>query len=377
MKQPQDISIAIAAGGTAGHINPALALAENLRAKGATVTFFGQEQKLEGKLVRDAGFKLVNITMKGFDRTKPWTGFSALFQAYKAKKAIATFYKNRKHPDVVVGFGAYIETPLVAWAHENQIPIVLHEQNSVPGLANKMSAQVADVIAYAFPQVVESFTKRAAAYTHFVQTGIPVRSEVLDAIEKVRQEALHQEKSHKHSNLLVFGGSLGAQSINEAMVALKEDLLALDTVHVLHATGKEHYENVKKSLNLTEDESKRWEVVPYLENMGEAMGNANLILSRAGASSVAEIAAAGVPALLVPYPYARGNHQAFNARFLADAGAAFIVKDTMLSSAAFKEKLLELLTHRKELDALRKAARKVASSNATAQLTKAVLGVVK
>ncbi len=377
MKQPKDLSIAIAAGGTAGHINPALALAENLRDKGATVIFFGQEKKLEGKLVCDAGFKLVNMKMKGFDRTKPWTALTALRQARRAKKTIAEFYKNRKRPDVVVGFGAYIEVPLVAWGYENHIPVVLHEQNSIPGLANKMNANVADVVAYAFPQVVDPLKKRVSSYTHFVQTGIPVRNTVLNAIEKANREAPQKADKNKTKNLLVFGGSLGAQSINNAMVNLKDDLLALDSVHVLHATGKEHFEKVQKSLKLTEEERKRWKIVPYLEDMGEALGHADLILSRAGASSVAEIAAAGVPALLVPYPHARGNHQAFNARLLSDAGSALIVKDAMLSSSAFKEKLLELLTHKKELNAMRKAAKKLASADACALLTEAVLGVIQ
>lgn len=379
MINPHKVSVAIAAGGTAGHINPALSLAEELRERGADVTFFGQEKKLEGTLVPAAGFKLVNIKMKGFDRARPWTALSALLQSVKAKSAIARYYQNRKRPDVIVGFGAYIEFPLVGWAHENDIPVVLHEQNSVPGLANKLCASAASVVAYAFPQAEQELTKHAGAYTSFINTGNPVRAQVLQDIKKAEKNRASavSTKANKTVNLLVFGGSLGAQSINEAMIASKDALLKQPHVHVLHATGKAHFEHVQKELHLSEKEAVRWKLVPYLENIGEALGQADLVLSRAGASSVAEIAAAGVPAFLVPYPHARGNHQAFNARLLADDGAALIVKDSMVKSDAFQKELTNLLSQKKRLERMRKAAKKAASNNATDLLYEVVIAQVK
>lgn len=370
-----DLKVAIAAGGTAGHINPALSLAEILRKHGASVTFFGQDTKLEGVLVPQAGFPLVSLKMRGFDRSRPWTGVIALCEAYKAKKAIEKYFKMNPQPNVVVGFGAYVETPLIAWARENSIPIILHEPNSVPGLATKMDAQAADVITYAFPQAVEALKKKASRYTKFVQTGIPVREEVLEQIAKAQKGQKKQRKS-ADTHLLVMGGSLGAQSINEAMVFSKEKLLDVAGLKILHITGKKNFEKIKAALNLSKEQEERWEVRPYLEKMGEALGKADVVLSRSGASTVAEIAAAAVPAILVPYPYARGNHQAFNARLLADVGAALIVRDNKLSSREFQEELLCLLKQKKRRSKMRKAAKKLHTQEAGDLLYEVVLSVI-
>lgn len=372
-----DLKVAIAAGGTAGHINPALSLAEILRKHGASVTFFGQDSKLEGTLVPEAGFPLVSLKMRGFDRSRPWTGIVALHQAHKAKKAIEKHFKTNSKPNVVVGFGAYVETPLIAWARENSIPVVLHEPNSVPGLATRMDAKAADVITYAFPQAKDALKKKAGHYTKFIQTGIPVRETVLEEIFKVQKEKVKSAKKSTGVNLLVMGGSLGAQSINEAMVASKEKLLGVKGLQILHITGKKNFEKTKADLKLSKEEEKRWEVRPYLDKVGEALGEADAILSRSGASTVAEIAVASVPAILVPYPHARGNHQAFNARLLSDVGAALIVKDDMLSSKEFQEELLGLLESKKRRDKMRKAAKKLRTHEAGDLLFDVVLSAAE
>ena len=175
------MNIAIAAGGTAGHVNPALALAEELRERGHHVTFFGETRRLEGTLVPKAGFDFQPIEVTGFDRERPWTLVSALWRLSREAKRLTRLFEDDEalKPDVAIGFGAYVELPLVRAAAHLGIPYALHEQNSVPGLANKQSARGASLIAIAQPSVAEVFEQRGAASERIVFTGNPVRRSVL------------------------------------------------------------------------------------------------------------------------------------------------------------------------------------------------------
>lgn len=337
------LKVAIAAGGTAGHVNPALALAEELRQRGHEVRFYGESRRLEGKLVPAAGFAFTPIHVTGFDRERPWTAIAALTNLARTEGRLVRDFKRDPAlcPDVVIGFGAYIEMPLVRAAAKLGIPYALHEQNSVPGLANKQAAKDASLIAIAQPSVAEAFEKRGAKASAVQMIGNPVRASVLDGNCERGRETLGVPRDA--TLLVVFGGSLGAHHLNERMVSLKSELLAIEGVHVLHSTGADDFEATERALALSDEEEARYRVRPYINDMGDVLAAADLVLSRAGASSIAEIAALAVPSVLVPYPHATADHQTTNARYLVDAEAAKMCADADIDDRAFAELVLGLL----------------------------------
>ena len=359
------LEVAIAAGGTAGHINPALALAEELRGRGHHVTFYGRPSKLEGRLVPAAGFELVPVEVTGFDRSRPWTAITSMYRVGAAQRALARRFKTLGAPDVAIGFGAYVEVPLLMWCRGSHVPYLLHEQNSVPGLANKMMASDAARVCISVPAAEAAFERNGDA-SHVVLTGNPVRASVINASAEAGRESLGIPDGA--TVLLVFGGSLGAKTINEGMAALKGRLLGIDGLYVVHSTGKDGFEATVDALALTPDEQKRWRVMPYIDNMGDVLAASDLVLSRAGASSIAEIAALGIPAVLVPYPFATADHQTTNARYLTDAGAAVLFKDDEVKGAAFADELVGLLESPERRAAMREAARGLAQDKAASKL---------
>ncbi len=359
------LRVAIAAGGTAGHINPALALAEELAARGHQVEFFGQPKKLESTLVPQAGFPFNPIDVTGFDRSRPWTLVSALWRMRAAQKTIGRHFGSSR-PDVAVGFGAYIELPLINWCHAQGIPCVIHEQNSVPGLANKTSAAKVKTVCVSLPVAIDAFRGKVGPDTQIVVTGNPVRQSVIRADRAEGRRNLGIPKDA--TMLLVFGGSLGARHLNQGVAALKSKLLSRKDLCVIHSTGKGEYDSVVQELALTQDEAARWRVMPYIDRMGEALAAADLVLSRAGASSVAEIAALAVPSMLVPYPFATADHQTTNARYLVDAGAAVLLPDEKIDTSEFEDDLLGLVDDPARRQAMRDAARGLAQDKAALAL---------
>lgn len=367
-----NLNIAIAAGGTAGHVNPALALAEELRRRGHTVRFYGESRRLEGTLVPEAGFDFTPVHVTGFDRERPWTLITALMHLARAEGRIVRDFKRDPslRPDVVIGFGAYIELPLVRAAAKLGIPYALHEQNSVPGLANKQSAKGAALIAIAQPSVSEVFEKHGAPASAIKFTGNPVRASVLAGDRARGRAALDVPDSA--TLLVAFGGSLGAHHLNERLISLKRDLLARDDVYVLHSTGADDYDDTVRALALAPEEAARYSVRPYIDDMGDVLAAADLVLSRAGASSIAEIAALAVPAVLVPYPHATADHQTTNARYLVDAGAALLCPDAQIDSQDFADTLLGLLADGARRERMRAAAQGLGQDRATQNLADAL-----
>ena len=258
----------------------------------------------------------------------------------------------------MVGFGAYVELPLMRATARLGIPIALHEQNSVPGLANKQAAKSASLIAIAQPSVESIFRERCGADTEILMTGNPVRSSVL-AGDRGRGRA-------------ALGVSRGARHLNERLASLKSGLLRIPGVRVVQSTGAEGYDLAVAELALTEEESARWEVRPYIDAMGDMLAASDLVLSRAGASSIAEIAALAVPSVLVPYPHATADHQTTNARFLVDAGASVMYADAAIDDDAFADDLFDLLRRPERRDAMRASARALKQDRAAQLLADAV-----
>ena len=364
------LDVAIAAGGTAGHINPALALAEELVARGHRITFYGQPDRLEATLVPEAGFDFVALHISGFDRSRPHTLITALAKTAQAKKVVERRFAEKGAPDVAIGFGAYVELPLLDAAHARKVPTLIHEQNSVPGLANKIEARSVRKVCISFPAAAQAFKG-----SDVVMTGNPVRSSVMRA---TRDAARTRSGIPADALvLLVFGGSLGARHINQGIAAMKGDLLSRPRLFVVQSTGKGDYEDAVAELALSPEESARWRVMPYISDMGDMLAAADLVLSRAGASSLAEIAALAVPSLLVPYPFATADHQTTNARFLVDAGAAELVADEQIDTPAFRERLLALLDDPDRRARMRSSAKGLGQERAASALADQVESVAR
>ena len=375
MTDKRQLTVAIAAGGTAGHVNPALALADELRDRGHEVHFFGESRRLEGTLVPKEGFPFHPVHVTGFDRRRPWTLVTALMHlSHEEHRLIDAFGSGElPMPDVAIGFGAYLELPLMRAAAKLGIPIALHEQNSVPGLANKRTAKSARLIALGQPAAEDVMRSCAGRSSEVVFTGNPVRSSVLEGDRSRGRVALGIPQDA--TVLLVFGGSLGARHVNERLASLKRELLAIEGLHVVHSTGKNGYDETLQVLDLTDAEASRWRVMPYIDDMGDTLAAADLVVSRAGASSVAEIAALAVPSILVPYPLATADHQTTNARLLTDAGAAVKFSDDDIDGDAFRDELLGLLGDARRRASMREAARGLAQDKAAAMLADLLEGI--
>ncbi len=362
--------VAITAGGTAGHINPALALAEELRDRGHEVRFFGTPQGLEARLVPEQGYPFEAIKATGFDRSRPWTLVTGGVRVLRGRDRLVREFTRGERPDVAVGFGAYVEFPLGMAAVKLGIPLVLHEQNSVAGLANKRLARHAACVALGTPAARPAFEGLTGPGTRVIETGNPVRRMVLAPRRAESRATLGIPENARV--LLVFGGSKGATHLNEAVCSLRGELLGRRDLYVLHGTGERDFEQVRTTLALGDDEARRWRVLPYIDDMGSALAACDMVLSRAGASSIAEIAARCVPSLLVPYPYATANHQAVNARHLVDAGGAVLLDDALLDGEEFPRALFSMLDDPARLAAMRESLRGLDSAGAAGRLADAV-----
>ena len=351
----------ISAGGTAGHINPALAVADELRRRGHDILFVGTPDHIESRLAAQAGFEFESFAVSGFDKAHPLTLLTSGAKLLKATRAARRLFAARR-PDAVVTFGAYVSIPVGRAAFEMNIPLVIHEQNSVPGMANAYLAKHATAIALTYPESAEGLDGACDP----VVLGNPVRASFEACSRHVARKALGMPDAALV--LLVKGGSLGAQHVNTAICAMKDRLLAIEGLHVIQSTGQGDYVRVLGQLALSADEEGRWHVSSYIDSMNEVLAASDLVVSRAGASSLAEIMTVGVPAVLIPYPHARGDHQTINAQSCVTAGAARLVSDADVETTAFSDLLIELLGDEGCRDTMAQACKKLSGSDARMRL---------
>ena len=360
--------IVLSGGGTAGHINPALALADVLKQRGCEVRFAGTPTGVEARLVREAGIPFTPFEAQGFNRNHPLTLPKAVLTIQKST-TLARRWFDEIRPDAVVGFGGYVCVPVGRAAESLGIPVAVHEQNSVMGMANRYLARRAAAICLTYEHAASALDEGERG--RVVLTGNPVRSQVLTATREAGRAMLGVPENARM--LLVTGGSLGARHVNQAVMALKDELLSRPDLHIVHLTGRREFEAVKRDLALTDEQAARWQVIDYQDRMGDCMAAADVIVSRAGASSLAEISALAVPALLVPFPAATEDHQTMNARAYVDAGCAYLVPDAEVEDPVFAERLLRLIDDASERERMRSAARAQNTSGAAAKLADAVI----
>lgn len=358
----------LSGGGTAGHINPALALGEVLIERGWDVRFAGTPGGVEARLVPAAGIDFTPFEASGFNRSHPLSLPKALAKIARSTRGAKRWFADIR-PDVVVGFGGYVSIPVGRAAVQTGVPLVLHEQNSVMGLANKELAKHARAVCLTYACAGEGIEPSRVRLT-----GNPVRKSVLSASREAGRALLGVPEGA--TVLLVFGGSLGARHINEAVCALKNQLLAREGLFVVHITGPKELDAVREALALSPDEKRRWILFGYQDRMGETLAAADAIVSRAGASSLAEIAARAIPALLVPFPHAAADHQTMNARALVDAGCAFLVPDADLESPRFTNTLFALVDDESTRAAMHRAALSQGAADAADRLADVVASAV-
>jgi UDP-N-acetylglucosamine--N-acetylmuramyl-(pentapeptide) pyrophosphoryl-undecaprenol N-acetylglucosamine transferase len=309
-------TIMVMAGGTGGHIFPALAVAHQLRDAGWRVVWLGNPEGMEAKLVPQHGFEMVNLKFaalrgKGLVRKLllPLNLLRGFWQALKAIRQVK--------PNVVLGMGGYITFPGGMMAALTGVPLVLHEQNSVAGLANRVLAGVADRILTGFPEV---FKKGA-------WIGNPVRPE----IAKIAPPAERLAERSGALHVLVIGGSLGAQALNDMVPQGMALLGESDQPQIVHQAGEKHLDALKANYAAVGVQA---HCVSFIEDMAGAYEWADLVICRAGALTIAELAAAGVASILVPFPHAVDDHQTGNAKFLVHAGGAFLLPQSDLTPEA-------------------------------------------
>ena len=362
--------IVVSGGGTAGHINPALALAEVLTERGHQVDYAGTPQGVEARLVPQAGVPFKAFEASGFNRSKPSSLISGIAKIARSTKKAQAWFAEVK-PSVVVGFGGYVSIPVARAAFSMGIPVVLHEQNSVMGMANKYLAKRADAVCLTYECSADALADRSKVHV----TGNPVRASVVNA-SREEGRALFGLADDDFM-LLVFGGSLGARQINAGIAAMKDELLSHEGLQVVHITGPKELDRVSEQLSLAPEEQKRWHLMGYQDQMGITLAAADAIVSRAGATSLAEISALAIPALLVPYPHATEDHQTTNARAYVDGGCAFMVPDAQVLTEDFKEKVRALVSDPSVREGMASRARQRGAADAASNLADVVLGAAR
>jgi UDP-N-acetylglucosamine--N-acetylmuramyl-(pentapeptide) pyrophosphoryl-undecaprenol N-acetylglucosamine transferase len=349
-KQP----ILITAGGTGGHVYPGLAVARDLQAQGIPVIWMGTPQGLESKIIPPTGIEIALLNVSGL-RGK---GLKPLLLApVKLTKACwQAFQIMRKHkPAAVLGMGGFVAGPGGFIAAVMGIPVIIHEQNSVAGLTNKLLARFSKRVLAGFPFAFKTSTKVEVV-------GNPVRRDIgVLPDPNVRIE----ERRHEPLKVLVIGGSLGAQALNQT-VPKAVALMPMDQrPDIQHQAGAKNSAETEKNYQEAQVQGK---VLPFIEDMAKAYEWADVVICRAGALTVAELASAGVAAILVPYPHAVDDHQTGNAKYLSDAGAALLMPQSTLTAEQLAEKLTYFSQHRDALIEMATRARALAKPHATAQV---------
>ncbi|TGB13967.1 UDP-N-acetylglucosamine--N-acetylmuramyl-(pentapeptide) pyrophosphoryl-undecaprenol N-acetylglucosamine transferase [Streptomyces sp. MZ04] len=348
------LSVVIGAGGTGGHIYPGLALADALRraVPGAVVSFVGTERGLETRLIPDAGYRLHTVDMIPFDPSlgaKRYLLPAALVKSGAQCRAIL----RAQGAQVAVGMGGYPSAPVIVGARMAGLPSLIHESNAVPGRANRFAARLTPNIAVAFDRSREHLPGGERAHT----TGMPIAAP-LAALDRaaLRAEARREFGVPEAARTLLFnGGSLGAARLTEAAVGLAARWRHRGDVHMLIKTGPAALDETRRRLTEAGADAVA-RAVPYLDRMDLAYAAADLVVCRAGSATVAELAATGVPAVLVPYPHAPGDHQTHNARVLSDAGAGLLLSDGETTAARLAELVGPLLADPARLAAMSGAA---------------------
>ncbi|MEA1939462.1 MAG: undecaprenyldiphospho-muramoylpentapeptide beta-N-acetylglucosaminyltransferase [Candidatus Caldatribacteriota bacterium] len=361
------LKIIISGGGTGGHIYPGISLASEFKSRNIKndILFVGTERGMEAKIIPREGFKFAKIYAKGIKRKICFDNlitilifFVSLFQSYKILK--------KYRPDIVIGTGGYVSGSIVLLAAILNIPTFIQEQNVIPGITNKFLARFTRATFLSFDQSRKYFRNKEK----LIFTGNPIR---LKNIKGFRDKNYKKfELNPLKSTILVIGGSKGAASINRAVIEgirlIKNSIK--DEWQILLVSGADDYKKIKK---ITAKDRDIFHVESYLYDIGKAYLLADLVICRAGATTLAEVTAHGLPTILIPYPYATNNHQGFNARILEKNGAAEIIIEEKLTGKTLAKILFDLLKNKNKLEMMAKKSKKLGNVNSAKKIIDFIL----
>lgn len=371
------MKVIIAAAGTAGHINPGLAIANKIKEeeKDSEIIFIGTTRGLENDLVPRAGYKLKTIDAYGLSKKISIENIKKMYKTLKgfgeAKKIIKEF-----KPDIVIGTGGYICGATISSAHKLKIPTLLHESNAFPGKAVKILAGKANTILVSFKDAKDRIRKGA----NVVFTGTPVKIKKKTYKEEEREELL--KKQGLKSNIptvLVFGGSQGAKKINDAIVEIIKNKKNTN-YQIIWATGPKQYDIIKEELKKSSIDIENLlniKVLPYIYNMEEMMNNVDIIVARSGAMTITEISNLGKPSILVPLPNVSHNHQLYNAKVLENVKAAKIILNDELDGEKLNKEITEIAESPEKMKEMGKNALKVSTTDVEEKIYEEIKKLVK
>ncbi|MCT4605364.1 MAG: undecaprenyldiphospho-muramoylpentapeptide beta-N-acetylglucosaminyltransferase [Marinisporobacter sp.] len=366
------MKVLISGGGTGGHIYPAIAIANKIREeiKGVQIVFVGTKKGLESELVPKAGYKLETITVSGFKRKLSIDTLTSIKDLFIGIKDAAKIIKKFK-PDLVIGTGGYVCGPVVFIASLLNIKTVIHEQNVIPGMTNKILGKFVNKILVSFEESKEYFSSNK-----IVVTGNPVRKDFIDVNKKACRRALRIDPDD--FVVMAFGGSRGAKKINETMAKVIRNFNGQKDIRLILVTGSTHYEAVlnminKKNFKMREN----IKVMEYVHDMAKYMGASDLVICRAGAITLAEVTAMGLPTILIPSPYVANNHQEFNAKVLEKNGASVLLTENELTDQKIIRLLNAFLSDKKSLKEMEVKSKELSKPNATDMIYTNILNLIK
>ncbi len=363
------MKVIIAGGGTGGHLFPGLALAEEFKRRdnAAEVVFVGTEHGIEARIIPREGYPIKFLRAEGFVGRSLLRKITAL-----VKSAVSTVDAYRildiVMPDIVIGVGGYASGALVLTAALRSVPTMIHEQNSVPGLTNKMLGRVVKRICVTYHESLSFFPLGKTFLT-----GNPIRLKILKGEREAACRLFSLDKDM--FTVFIFGGSSGARSINRAMVETLNHLNNLKSnIQFLHQTGDKDFENIRDAYRKA---GVKGTVAPFIYQMAEAYAAADVVISRAGATTLAEITALGKPAILIPYPYAAGRHQEFNALKLREMGAAYVILDNMMKGETIAGSIRELYENESMRAEMKRASMGLGRPDACGRIVDIAMSLIK
>jgi UDP-N-acetylglucosamine--N-acetylmuramyl-(pentapeptide) pyrophosphoryl-undecaprenol N-acetylglucosamine transferase len=357
-----EVRVVMAGGGTGGHLFPGLAVAREItrKCKGARILFVTGKRRMESEIIKRSGFEQTSIAVEGI-KGRGWRGGPVLLKLPWSLFQCLGIMRRFK-PNLVFGVGGYSSGPVCLSARIFRIPSAVHEQNSYPGVTNRLLSRVVDRVFISFEGSREYFRKKSVYFT-----GNPIRNAFLEAGSRNGRDP--------GFTLLAVGGSQGARAINDALVDAQIALKKRgQKVRVVHQTGHSDYERV---LARYHEEDLQGEVKAFILDMADAYRQADLVVSRAGAGAIFELAALGKPSILIPYPFAANHHQEMNARMLVEAGGAEMLLQEALSGETLAASVMKLMENRGKLESMGAAARKVAVPGAAQDIANLLLDMIR
>ena len=353
------MKVLLAGGGTGGHVYPAIAIANKIKEHNpdCEILFVGTKNGIESEIVPKAGFELKTVTVQGFKRKIDFDNVKRVFKLCKGLEQSRRIVKKYK-PDIVIGTGGYVSGPVLFNAAMSKKVTIVHEQNSFPGVTNKILSKVATKVLTSFEDSHKRFPEKSQ--DKLVLTGNPVRKEILQARKYISRKNLGISEDKKM--VLCYGGSGGSEEINDAMRLVIENMVKEDVAFIF-ATGKVYYEEFIESIK--DIELKPYQrVMPYLDNMADGLAASDIVIGSAGAISLAEITALGKPSIIIPKAYTAENHQEYNAKSIEAQGAGIAILEKDLTPQSLNEAVFKLLGDKELLIDMANNAKKIGKPEA-------------